>query len=137
MLLSLPRCLFVFVVAASAAATSLLGCNNPSSATAPPPAPLPAVDSGGALLVYVGLGGLQFAPANMTVDAGATVEWYWVMDDHSVTSGDGTTCTPDHRFDTGIQNSGFTFSLQFTDSGTYNYYCIEHCPPMSGSITVR
>jgi plastocyanin len=80
---------------------------------------------------------MQFVPANITIDAGATVEWYWLMDDHSVTSGDGTTCTPDNGFDTGIQSAGFSFSHRFIDSGTYNYYCTEHCPVMIGSVTVR
>jgi aldose sugar dehydrogenase len=114
------------------AAALVGGCSNHASS-----ATLPEVDSGGAALVYVGRGGMQFVPANITIDAGATVEWYWLMDDHSVTSGDGKTCTPDNGFDTGIHSAGFSFSHQFIDSGTYNYYCVEHCPVMTGSVTVR
>jgi plastocyanin len=122
----------VLASAGCVTAAWLGGCSNHTSS-----ATLPTVDSGGAALVYVGLGGTQFVPANLTIDAGATVEWYWMMDDHSVTSGDGMTCTPNSGFDTGIHSAGFSYSLRFMDSGTYNYYCIEHCPVMSGSVTVR
>lgn len=115
-----------------AAAVVLGGCSNHASS-----ASLPAIDSGDAVLVYVGSGGAQFMPAKITIDAGTTVEWYWLMDDHSVTSGDGTTCTSDNGYNSGIHATGFTFSRPFIDSGTYNYYCIEHCPAMSGSVTVR
>jgi plastocyanin len=115
------------------AAAVLGGCGNPT-----PSASLPVVDSGGAALVYVGVGdgGASFMPPRITIDAGATVEWYWVTDDHSVTS--GATCSSDNAFGTRIQNTGSSFSHPFIDSGTYNYFCIEHCAMgMTGSIIVR
>lgn len=43
---------------------------------------------------------------------------------HSVTSGKPGASTG--LFDSGIHNSGFTFSFTFPDPGTINYYCIPH-----------
>ena len=88
-------------------------------------------------MIDVGAGGNQFVPADLSIAAGTSVSWVWVADGHSVTSGDPSTCTPDHAFDTGIQSTGYVFAHVFVTPGTYGYYCTEHCPGMGGTIRVE
>ena len=85
--------------------------------------------------VDVGLDGLKFSPKNVSIQVGDTVKWTWRANGHSVTSG-----TPgfDGLFDSGVNNSGHTFSHIFLDSGTFTYFCMPHgaCCGMVGSVTV-
>jgi len=80
-----------------------------------------------------------FAPVNITVNVGDTVEWTWAgANPHSVTADDGSfdSNPPPANF----QTSG-SFSHTFTAPGTYRYYCRVHGAPngvgMSGTITVQ
>ena len=75
-----------------------------------------------------------FDPSDTTVEVGTTVEWQWVGSNHSATS--GTFPTPDGIFDSGVLNSGATFSHTFDAEGTFPYYCKVHGPPMNGTIVV-
>ena len=77
-----------------------------------------------------------YDPSPETVEAGTVVKWVWVANDHSVTSGGYPIF--DGIFDSGIQNSGFTFSYQFNSEGTFPYYCRNHGSSysMTGTITV-
>ena len=86
--------------------------------------------------VQVGQGGLKFTPANVMIQVGDTVEWVWDGLGHSTTS--GTPGHPDGMWDSGVQNTGFTFSFTFATAGTFNYYCSVHgaCCGMIGSVTV-
>ena len=86
--------------------------------------------------VKVGAGGLKFTPANVTIQAGDTVQWVWRRNDHSTTS--GTPGVPDGIWDSGVQNTGFVFNHTFPAAGTFPYYCSVHgaCCTMSGSVTV-
>lgn len=86
--------------------------------------------------VQVGAGGLKFKPANITVAPGDTVQWVWAGDGHSTTS--GTPGNPDGLWDSGVQNTGFTFSYTFNIAGTFNYYCTPHgsCCGMIGTVVV-
>lgn len=79
-----------------------------------------------------------FAPANMTIKVGDTVEWVWQGDLHSVTEASDTGCTPKSGgFDSGIQSTGFKFTRTFSTAGTINYFCTPHCTlGMKGTITV-
>jgi halocyanin-like protein len=61
-----------------------------------------------------------FSPAAIRVDAGTEVTWEWVTDGHSVTATEGA------DFDSGIENSGFTFSHTFEESGVVLYECLPH-----------
>ena len=75
-----------------------------------------------------------FLPGNLTVKAGATVTW--VNKDtiaHTVTS----TSVPSGAatFDSGNILFGFSYSVKFTQPGTYHYYCSIH-PSMTGTIIV-
>jgi plastocyanin len=105
---------------------------------------------------------LEFAPVNITVNAGDTVTWSLDSTEfHDVffTGGgqppdfvqpgpDGVFVNPDVAFPqggssydgkgvagSGLLNKGQTYSLTFPDAGTYTYYCAIH-PGMVGSIQV-
>ncbi|MFL6541683.1 MAG: plastocyanin/azurin family copper-binding protein [Chthoniobacterales bacterium] len=77
---------------------------------------------------------VAFSPSSVTINVGDTVQWQWNSGPHSVTSG-----TPDHPsglFDSGIQNSGHSFSHTFTDPGQVPYYCMVHGSMMTGVVKV-
>jgi len=67
-----------------------------------------------------------------TINAGDTVEWDWVGNDHTVTS--GPCCTWDGSFDLGTisvsgpqgQSTGFVASHTFNQAGTFPYFCRVH-----------
>src|SRR5215471_12970993 len=71
-----------------------------------------------------------YSPANFTVKIGTTVTWV---------NHDGTTHTVTTKgsnlFDSGNIPTGGSFSYQFTQAGTYEYYCTIH-PWMTGTIVV-
>lgn len=84
----------------------------------------------------VSIQSMAFAPATLTVSAGAVVTWS--NNDavaHTVTSDTGL-------FDSGSlapagnYSSGGTFSYTFATAGTYNYHCTVH-PMMTGTIIVN
>jgi plastocyanin len=81
-------------------------------------------------------GSLVFDPGFVSIQPGDTVTWTWKSNDHSVTS--GTPGAPTGLFDSGIKNSGATFSRTFTDPGTISYYCLPHgaCCGMIGFVSV-
>lgn len=79
-----------------------------------------------------------YDPITLTIPAGTTVRW--TNGDniaHTVTSGvsDGTTGTPDGRFDSGFLNPGDTFTFTFEEAAEYDYYCIPH-PWMRARVIV-
>lgn len=86
--------------------------------------------------VQVGAGGLKFTPQNVAIQPGDTVQWNWATSDHSTTS--GSPGVPDGLWDSGVQNSGFTFSQTFTTAGSFPYFCTVHggCCGMIGNVTV-
>jgi plastocyanin len=93
--------------------------------------------SAATIQVQVGAnGGNAFAPKDVSIQVGDTVQWTWQGDNHSVTS--GVPGNPDGLFDSGVQNTGFTFSFTFNDPGLFPYFCTVHgaCCGMVGSVTV-
>src|SRR6185437_3745831 len=84
--------------------------------------------------VTVGQGGTNYNPSSVTIQVGDTVRWTWASNNHSATS--GTPGSPNGIFDSGIHNSGFTYSFTFTSAGTYPYYCRVHGAMMTGTVTV-
>lgn len=72
-----------------------------------------------------------FAPTELTVAAGTTVEWI-NRDDipHTVVSDDKTT------FKSKALDTDDKFSYTFTKPGTYNYFCSIH-PKMTAKIIVQ
>jgi plastocyanin len=81
-----------------------------------------------------------FNPDPVTIHTGDTVNWVWLAPDHSVTSVAGSL----ESFNSGVQNTGFTFDHTFEQAGTYVYYCVIHgsdngngtASGMSAEITV-
>jgi plastocyanin len=96
--------------------------------------------------VSVGVG-LAFVPADVTIQAGQTVQWTWSTSDHTVTSVTSGTCTADGTFcsptnsDCSTANTsatGATYCEKFTQPGTYPYACLIHCTEgMTGTVTVQ
>jgi len=77
-----------------------------------------------------------FTPANITINAGDTVEWNNIdTAAHTVTSGspaDG----PSGVFDSSLLMADATFAFTFEDAGEYDYFCMVH-PWMVGSVSVN
>jgi plastocyanin len=103
---------------ASGAVESASPVASPAPAGSPAPAAVSIVE-------------LTFEPATIEVDAGATVTW--TNDDdgipHTVTARDGD-------FDSGVLQTGDSFSQTFSEPGTYDYFCAIH-PSMTGTVVVR
>jgi plastocyanin len=77
----------------------------------------------------VSVADVAFAPANIEVPVGTTVEW--LNEDpfaHTVTARDGA-------FDSGTMDGGEAFSQAFEEPGTFEYFCAIH-PSMTGAVTV-
>jgi plastocyanin len=69
-----------------------------------------------------------FSPRLLHVHRGDLVRWI-LPSGHSATSGTCTstsTCTADGRWNSGIHPSPFDFSVRFTQTGTFGYYCAAH-----------
>jgi plastocyanin len=77
-----------------------------------------------ALLATVTVDVINFAfnPDPVMIHVGDTVHWVWQADDHTVTSVSGSAVS----FESGVQNTGFTFNETFNQLGTIVYYCRIH-----------
>ena len=77
-----------------------------------------------------------FLPADITINAGDTVEWINLdTAAHTVTSGnlaDG----PSDVFDSSLVMADAIYAFTFEDAGSYDYFCIVH-PWMTGTVTVN
>ena len=77
-----------------------------------------------------------YLPADITINAGDTVEWINVdMLVHTVTGGspaDG----PSGVFDSSLVMANANYAFTFDDAGSYDYFCMVH-PWMVGSVTVN
>jgi len=77
-----------------------------------------------------------YSPADITINAGDTVEW--INTDtaaHTVTGGspaDG----PSGVFDSSLVMADASYAFTFDDAGSYDYFCMVH-PWMVGSVTVN
>jgi plastocyanin len=124
----------------SAAAASPSPAALPSPAASPSPAapPSPAASSRPAPTdgvvatapAAVSIVDLSFEPPTIEVDTGATVTW--TNDDgvpHTVTATDET-------FDSGVMQDGVSFSVTFSEPGSFDYFCAIH-PSMTGTVVVR
>ena len=77
-----------------------------------------------------------YAPADITINVGDTVEWINVdTAAHTVTGGspaDG----PSGVFDSSLVMADAVYAFTFDDAGSYDYFCMVH-PWMVGSVTVN
>ena len=72
----------------------------------------------------------SYQPATLTVAAGTKVTWVNHDDEpHTVTE-------TNKRFNSKALDNGDRFSKDFTQPGTYNYYCALH-PKMTGQVIVK
>ena len=77
-----------------------------------------------------------YLPADITINAGDTVDWINVdTAAHTVTSGSPTD-GPFGVFDSSLVMADATYAFTFEDAGIYNYFCMIH-PWMLGSVTVN
>jgi plastocyanin len=69
----------------------------------------------------------QFNPDPVAIHVGDTVQWIWDASDHSTTSDTSI-------WDSGVLNTGATFSHTFTSAGSFPYYCKIHGAPGGGGM---
>lgn len=69
-----------------------------------------------------------YTPDPVTINVNDTVNWVWQGDYHSTTSVDGL-------WDSGVYNTGYTYSRTFTSPGSFPYYCTIHF--FYGTINVQ
>ena len=75
----------------------------------------------------------QFAPEELTVDAGTSVEFVNLDGfDHTVTADDGSAL----EFDSGALGQDESFTQAFDEAGSFDYFCQIH-PTMRGTIIVE
>ena len=80
--------------------------------------------------------GTPFDPSEIHIIPNSTVTW--INNDnvtHTVTSGNPQQGA-DGKFNSGLLKPGKEFSYTFTESGTFNYYCLIH-PAMKGVVIVN
>jgi len=76
-----------------------------------------------------------YIPHMVTIDVGGEVMWNNIdAMAHTVTAGTPTEGLSEH-FDSGLVAPGSTFSYEFEDAGTFDYFCIVH-PWMAGAVMV-
>lgn len=130
---------------AFSASVALAACGGAASPTAAPPSPAasvaapstaagdassPAASQPAAATSAVTIQNFAFAPATLTVKAGATVTWSnQDAPAHSVKWDDGSTGSPHLA-------TGATYSRTFATPGTYTYVCGIHSS-MKGVIIVN
>src|SRR6516225_3945759 len=96
--------------------------------------------AGSAATVTVTVNGSYYSffvtPASVTIHPGDEVKWTWGSDFHSTTS--GSPGMPSGIWDSGVINSGATFTHTFNTAGTFPYYCTVHgqCCGMVGTVRV-
>jgi plastocyanin len=101
-----------------------------------------------AVVVMVGMNGLNFSPADVTIKAGQSVKWIWVSNGHNVVSGsngirDNKFCSPSDAAvcdSTGspTSNTSATYIHTFNNTGTFPYFCQPHSTSnMKGTVTVQ
>ena len=88
-----------------------------------------------AATVNVSIGDFFFSPQTATINVGDTVKWTNNgFFSHTTTS--GTSCpTSDGKWDSGLLSNGHSFSVTFTQAGTFQYFCTPHC--FTGTVTVN
>lgn len=81
-------------------------------------------------------GDFSFSPSTVSIQPGDTVTWVWRDSHHTVTS--GTPGQSTGLFGSPILQNGATFSFTFSNSGTFDYYCVPHgaCCGMTGTVKV-
>ena len=117
----------LLALAASIAFTAACG------SSAAPATSAPAAGGGGASAA-IDISGFAFTTTALEITKGAMVTWS-NKDNTTHTVSSGTPPTKDGKFD-GQVAAGSTFSVTFTEAGTFKYFCSIH-NSMTGTITVK
>jgi FtsP/CotA-like multicopper oxidase with cupredoxin domain/plastocyanin len=80
---------------------------------------------GGPKTVTVHIVDFQFNPDPATINAGDSIKWQWDADNHSTTSDTAI-------WDSGVFNTGHTFTHAFPAPGNFPYHCSIHGSPGAG-----
>lgn len=104
-------------------------------------------NSGSSPAVEVGMVGLEFDPARITISRGETVKWvntsqivHTVTADPELANDPGSVKLPEgaETFDSGNMSAGDTFTHTFDIAGEYRYFCIPHeSAGMIGTVMVE
>src|SRR5262249_25630505 len=81
----------------------------------------------GAAAIGVNIYPAGYSPAAATINVNDQVRWTWQSDYHTTTSNSGL-------WDSGLANTGFTYTHTFSSAGNFPYYCTVHL--FTGLITV-
>lgn len=117
-----------FLMIMIAASLTLTGCGDDTTG--------PEIDdeNGDEVPELVQITGQSFTPTNLEVEIGTTVRWdNNSSETHTVTSGSNR--EHDDEFNSGDLPPGESYSYTFTETGTFDYYCIPH-PGMEATVTV-
>ena len=77
-----------------------------------------------------------YSPADITINAGDTVDWVNVDTAAHTVTGGSPSDGPSGVFDSSLVMADATYSFTFDDAGSYDYFCMVH-PWMVGSVTVN
>lgn len=77
-----------------------------------------------------------YIPADITINAGDTVNWTNTDSAAHTVTGGNPVDGPSGVFDSSLVMAGAEFAFTFSDSGNYEYFCMVH-PWMVGSVTVN
>jgi len=80
-----------------------------------------------AAITNVNIEPLAFNPDNVTISVNDQVVWTWVSDFHTTTSDNAL-------WDSGVHNTGFTFTNTFGSAGAFPYTCTVHF--FTGTVNV-
>ncbi len=124
----------ITLAAGAFAVGAAIGSDGARPSIGQPAAPEPAdaeagAAQGGSPVTEVAIAGFEFAPLDVTLEAGASITW--TNDDdvvHNVFTADGRFASDDLRF-------GDSYSVTVDEVGTIDYYCDIH-QFMRGTITV-
>src|SRR5262245_61335211 len=70
---------------------------------------------------HVDILGLSFDPETVTINVHDDVVWTWQTPLHNTQCDD-----PEQMWDSGVFDTGYVWTNNFTKAGTYSYYCIVH-----------
>lgn len=70
--------------------------------------------------------GISFAPNDLTIEVGDTVEWVWSSGSHTVTSGVSGSGDAGDLFHSPLTAATPLFSFTFTETGDVPYHCVPH-----------
>lgn len=80
--------------------------------------------------------GFEGGDCTTTINAGDTINWTVSEGIHTVTECEAGHASCGGGFDSGVLETGGSFSQTFASPGTYYYYCALHPSDMQGTIVV-